>query len=74
MLGSGIPCSGRERGGVAPPSQGLAVLRQGGQRWLGVGGTPGHSHELFAFTGQGCSGAVYFCPAQRGMCVIYEAF
>lgn len=73
MLGSGIPCSGGEGGGVAPPSQGLAVLRRGGQRWAG-GGTPSHSRELFAFAGQGCSGAVYFCPAQRGVCVIYEAF
>ena len=35
---------------MAPPSQGLAVLRRGGQRWAG-GGTPGHSRELFAFAG-----------------------
>lgn len=57
------------------PSQGLAVLRRGGQRcWLGWGLLATAMHELFAFTGQGCSGAVYFCPAQRGVCVIYEAF
>lgn len=68
MLGSGIPCSGRgERGGVAPLVRDW--LCWGGEDSAGLGwGAPGGVHELFAFTGQGCSGAVYFCPAQQGVC------
>lgn len=68
MLGSGTPCSGRERGGVAPPSQGLAVLRRGGQRWLGVGGLLATAMSCLPSLGRDAQG-LYISVLPKGECV-----